>query len=265
MGESFKAQLKSGKTMIGTHITTRDPHWAEVMGTAGFDYYWVCAEHTELTLPDIYNILTAAKAAVHPTPCFVRVAENNPNLVKPILEMGPDGIIFPMSKTADDVRLAVASCMYPPKGIRGWCPRRINDYGLEPTDHYLDTVDERIMKIVQIETKEAVENLDEILTVDGVDAFIIGPCDLSASLGHIMDHTHPEVVSTIEYIIKKVHEAGKFIGVSYGPYDVPAIQLWLDRGVDMISVGGEIMYVYDGAHQTVKNFREALAASGRNK
>lgn len=261
----FKEALKSGKTMIGTHITTCDAHWAEVMGTAGFDYYWVCAEHTELTLPDIYNILTAAKAAVHPTPCFVRVAENNPNLVKPILEMGPDGIIFPMSKTVEDVKLAVASCMYPPKGIRGWCPRRINNYGLENTEDYLASVDDRIMKIIQIETREAVENLDEILEIDNVDAFIIGPCDLSASLGHIMDLMHEDVVAAIELIIKKVHDAGKYVGVSYGAYDTKSIQLWLDRDVDMISVGGEIMYVYDGAHQTIKNFQEAMSVSGRKK
>lgn len=262
---TFKDLLRSGKTMIGTHITTRDAHWAEVMGTAGFDYYWVCTEHTEITPPDVYNILTAARAAVHPTPCFVRVAENNPTLVKPLLEMGVDGIVFPMIKTAEDVKLAVASCMYPPAGIRGWCPRRINNYGLEDTQTYISTVDERIMKIIQIETREAVENLDDILKVDGVDAFIIGPCDLSGSLGHLMELDHPEVVRTIEQIIARVHAAGKFIGVSYGGYDKDSIQTWLDRGVDMISVGGEIMYVYDGAHETVKNFREAMKASGRNK
>lgn len=258
----FKEKLQQGKKMIGTHITTRDAHWAEVMGTAGFDYYWVCMEHTELTSPDVYNILTAAKAAVHPTLCFVRVAENNPNLVKPLLEMGADGIIFPMSKTAEDVKLAVASCTYPPRGIRGWCPRRANNYGLEDAKTYLENVDDRIMKIVQIETKEAVENLDEILKVDGVDAFIIGPCDLSASLGHIMELEHPDVVSTIQTIIRKIHASGKIVGVSYGAYDADSIKLWLDRGVDMISVGGEIMYVYDGAHQTIENFRKALSACG---
>lgn len=262
---NLREQLAEKKPLIGTHLTTRDSHWAELMGTAAFDYYWVCMEHTELTLPDVYNILTAAKASLHRPKCFVRIPENNPTLVKPLLEMGPDGIIFPMIKTADDVRLAVASCMYPPNGIRGWCPRRINNYGLEDTKNYLNTVDARIAKLIQIETREAVENLDEILTVEGVDAFIIGPCDLSASLGHIMELDHPEVVDAIEKVISKVHAANKFIGVSVGGYDTENIALWLRRNVDLISVGGEIMYVYDCAHQTVCNFNKACELCGRDK
>lgn len=261
----FKERLKGSKPLLGTHLTTRDSHWAEVIGTAEFDYFWICMEHTELALPDVYNILTAARASVNQPKCFVRIAENNPNLVKPLLEMGADGIIFPMIKTAEDVRLAVSACMYPPKGIRGWCPRRINQFGLEDLETYIETVDQRIMKLIQIETREAVENLDEILTVENVDAFIIGPCDLSASLGHIMELDHPEVVRVIEEVIGKVHSAGKHIGVSIGAYDSDSIAKWLKRGVDMISVGGEIMYVYDCAHQTTGNFRKALAVCGGNK
>lgn len=261
----FKERLNGDKPLLGTHLTTRDSHWAEVIGTAEFDYFWICMEHTELALPDVYNILTAAKASVNHPKCFVRIAENNPNLVKPLLEMGADGIIFPMIKTAEDVRLAVSACMYPPKGIRGWCPRRINQFGLEDLETYIETVDQRIMKLIQIETREAVENLDEILAVENVDAFIIGPCDLSASLGHIMELDHPEVVRVIEEVIGKAHSAEKHIGVSIGAYDSDSIAKWLKRGVDMISVGGEIMYVYDCAHQTTGNFRKALAACGGNK
>lgn len=261
----LEEKIAAGIPLFGTHLTTRDPHWAEVIGTAEFDYFWICMEHTELTLPDVYNILTAARASVHQPRCFVRIRENDPNLVKPLLEMGADGIIFPMIKTAEDVRLAVASCAYPPKGIRGWCPRRINNFGLEDLKTYIETVDRRITKLIQIETREAVEQLDEILRVEGAEVFIIGPCDLSASLGHIMELEHPEVVRAFEYIIEKVHGAGKRIGVSIGPYDVDSIAKWLKRGVDMISVGGEIMYVYDCAHQTIGNFRKALALCGGNK
>lgn len=261
----FKERLDGNRPLLGTHLTTRDSHWAEVIGTAEFDYFWICMEHTELTLPDVYNILTAAKASVHQPKCFVRIPENNPNLAKPLLEMGTDGIIFPMIKTAEDVRLAVSSCMYPPNGIRGWCPRRANHYGLEDLRTYIDTADQRIMRLIQIETREAVENLDEILAVEGVDVFIIGPCDLSASLGHIMELDHPEVVQTIERVIEKVHAAGQHIGVSIGAYDSDSIAKWLKRGVDMISVGGEIMYVYDCAHETTRNFRRALSLCGGNK
>lgn len=261
----FKERLNGDKPLLGTHLTTRDPHWAEVMGTAEFDYFWICMEHTELTLPDVYNILTAAKASVHQPKCFVRIPENNPNLVKPLLDMGADGIIFPMIKTAEDVRLAVAACTYPPEGIRGWCPRRANSYGLEDARSYIGGADRRIMKLIQIETREAVENLDEILTVEGVGAFIIGPCDLSGSLGHLMELDHPEVVRTVEEVIAKVHGAGQHVGVSIGGYDPDSIAKWLKRGVDMLSVGGEIMYVYDCAHQTTGNFRRALALCGGNK
>ena len=254
----LKAKAQQGNVLLGTHITTRDAHHAEVMGTAGFDYFWIDMEHTELTKSDVYNILTAAKASKNPPACFVRVAENNPVLVKPLLDMGPDGIIFPLIKTVEDVERAIASCTYPPKGTRGFCPRRIINYGMDDMQEYLATVDERLWKIIQIETKEALDNFEEIIKNPDVNAFIIGPCDLSASLGHLMEIDHPVVAEAIDYIIRTARAAGRLVGVSIGAYDTESLRKWIDRGINMISSGGEIMYVYDGANATVKNFKKAI-------
>ena len=245
--DAWKQKLNNGTPLLGTHITMPDIHSAELLGNCGFDYLWIDMEHTQLTKKEVCDILLASRAVKHPLATFVRIPSLDPVQVKPILEMGPTGIIFPMIRSREDVELAIASCQYPPEGIWGFGPRAAIRYGLDDLHVYIKSANRSIWKLIQIETAAAYEHLDELLTVPGVDAFIIGPCDFSGAFGHLPDFCHPDVMVKIDQVIQKVKNAGKLIGVSIGNYDGDSVELWLKKGVDLISVGNEPAFLLNGA------------------
>lgn len=186
---------------------------------------------------------------------FVRVAWNDPILVKPILEMDPSCVIFPFIKTASEARKAVKSCLYPPKGIRGFGPRRSIKYGITDIKKYIKKADTEIWKIIQIEHIDAVKNLEEILDVEGVDAIMIGPNDLAASIGYLGQNDHPEVKELMNISAKKIVKSGKPFGVSIG-YDPITIKEWIERGVNYIEVGCDVAFLLQSGIQAFKKTKK---------
>ena len=261
--DQWKDKIANGETLFGTHITNADMHNTEIMGRCGFDYLWIDMEHTQITKNDVCNILLAARAVGPQLATFVRVPVLDPTEVKPILEMGPTGIIFPMIRTPEDARLAVASCCYPPKGIRGFSPRAAVRYGLDDNTKYVNTINDQIWKMIQIETREAYENLDILLENQDVDVYVLGPCDFSGAFGHLPDYRHPEVMERIDTVVRKVKGAGRRLAVSIGAYDYDSIRIWIDKGVDMISVGSEVAYMVDGSLAALHNLRQAKENAGK--
>lgn len=243
-----------GKLVIGGHVFLTDPSISEAMASFGYDFLWIDAEHGPFDKERVLAHVVAANGAG--SAAFVRVAGNDPILIKPILEMGIDGIIIPMVCTAEEAKRAVAACLYPPRGNRGFGPRRAIRYGAIPMDEYLATADSSFLKIVQIEHVEAVKNLRPILAVKGLDAVIIGPNDLSASIGKLGKLGDPEVVALYDEIVAVCKKAGKPCGVSIGPGDRKFIQEWIGRGVDFISCGDEISFMAIGAAQTMAHIRD---------
>ncbi len=165
--------------------------------------------------------------------------------------------------TKEDVELAVSACSYPPKGIRGFSPRAAVRYGLDDVNDYVDTINDKIWKLIQIETQAAYENIDELLANTDVDMFIMGPCDFSGAFGHLPNFTHPEVMEKIDYVFDKVKKARRHIGVSIGAYDYDSVKMWIDKGVSMISVGSEPAFMVDGSKTALSNMRRAYEASGK--
>ncbi len=259
--DRWKQKIADGEVLFGTHITNADMHNAEILGHCGYDYFWIDMEHTQITKHDVCDILLAARAVGPQLATFVRVPVLDPAQVKPILEMGPTGIIFPMIFTKEDVELAVKACCYPPKGIRGFSPRAAVRYGIDDANEYVDTINDRIWKLVQIETKAAYENIDELLANTDVDMFIMGPCDFSGAFGHLPRFTDPEVMEKIDYVFDKVKKAGRHIGVSIGAYDYDSVKMWIDKGVSMISVGSEPAFMIDGSKTALANLRKAYEDS----
>lgn len=255
----LKEKLSRGAHLFGTHVCNADMHTAQVLASCGFDYLWIDMEHTEIGKRELYDILTGIQAAGGKTVPFVRVPKLDPDVVKPVLDMGAAGIIFPMIRTRDDVDLAVASCNYPPKGIRGFSPKGAVHFGLDDVQEYIATAGEKIWKLIQIETKEAYENLEDILGNPDVDAFIIGPADSSGAFGHLANYRHPEVLPHIVEAVKKIRQAGKPVAVSVGVYDYETAKFWLDMGVSMISMGTEFSYIIDGCRATLSNMEKAAA------
>lgn len=251
-----RKKLAEGKVLYGTHIFNDDVLTAHLIGQCGFDYLWIDMEHTELGKREVRDILISCRAENGKSARFVRVPKNDPDEVKPILDMGADGIIFPMIRTREDVDRAVASCYYPPEGIRGFFPRAAIHYGLDDVGTYIKNAGDNLWKIIQIETKEAYENLDEILGNDKVDAYIIGPMDSSGAFGHLTDYCHPDVISQIRTAIQKIRKNGKYVGVSIGGYDENAIRYWAELGINLISVGSECGYILDGCQKSLQNLKQ---------
>jgi len=246
--------LNSGRTAIGSHISLADSTVTEIMGDIGFDYLWIDTEHTSMTLEDLRNHLVAARATgVSP---IVRVPEVSQVKAKPILEMGPEGIVFPQVNSYEQALEAVAACRYPPKGNRGWGPRRAMHFGVDMTAQEYIAQSDDILTILQFENIAAYKDLDKILTIDGLDVILLGPCDLASSMGHIGDWWHPEVEKVVIDLFERVHKAGKKIGVSYGLCDNETMNYYKNLGPDMISLAAETDFIVHGCKKLLSDMKD---------
>ncbi|MDD3413443.1 MAG: aldolase/citrate lyase family protein [Lachnospiraceae bacterium] len=246
--QEIRKKLRAGELVVGGHTFYTDPAITASLGYQGFDFVWIDDEHAAFDKANILNHIVAADSAK--TASIVRLPWNDPVIAKPILEMGPDGIIFPMICSADEAKKAVAGCLYPPKGIRGFGPKRSSHYGAIPTKEYLKQAEDSFLRIVQIEHIDAVENLEEILQVEGVDLALVGPNDLSASIGHLGETRHEDVVKLYEQIIATCKKMKKPFGVSVGANDTVAIAYWIENGVSFIGCGDDISYICKGSQET---------------
>lgn len=250
-------KIKRGDISIGTHSMFG---WGggmltELYGTVGFDMVWIDTEHGAIDKSTLMNMLIGC--AVNNMAAFVRVAWNDKVLAKPILDMGADGIIFPMVLDAEQARAAVTACQYPPDGVRGWGPVRNMKYGAVGLDAYKEQA-KKVWTVIQIEDIRAVENIDSILAVEGLNAIIIGPCDLSGSMGHMGQTDHPEVKQAIDHVCARARAAGVPFGTSIG-YDENTITEWIHRGANFVFVDHEPGYVYRGAKNTFDGFRRLIS------
>ena len=252
----LKEKIKRGEKVLGTHSQLNNYQTTDLIASLGYDYLWLDTEHTSISLEQVEYHLMAARAWGVTT--LVRVPWNDPVRMKPILEMGPGGIIVPMVNSYEEALTAVKAMMYPPRGTRGYGPRHASMYGKMPLDEYLKNADEDIMRIIQIEHIDAVNDLDRIVTIEDIDAYIIGPMDLSASIGKMGKVDDPEVVALIEKIIATVHAAGKPVGVSYGMCPKEVIAMWRDRGVDMISLANEHDFILAQGQIVLNNLKEVM-------
>ncbi|MBO5751414.1 MAG: hypothetical protein J6R80_03315 [Kiritimatiellae bacterium] len=217
--------LNTGKTSIGAIITMSDLIASELAGDCGMDFVWIDAEHAPHTIQDVQKHLIALRG----TGCagLVRVRAGEPMLIKPYLDIAPDGIIVPMVNTPEQAEAAVAACRYPKTGIRGCGVRRAVRYGAVDFFDYLKESERWPLVICQIEHIDAVKNLDKILKVPGVDSFCIGPCDLSGSMGILNQMDDPELNKVLDEVALKIKKAGKWLGTAAGGFS-----RWKERGVD---------------------------------
>jgi 2-dehydro-3-deoxyglucarate aldolase/4-hydroxy-2-oxoheptanedioate aldolase len=232
----------------GTHAKFTDSSLVEILAISGFDYIWIDGEHGAMSIETINNHIRAAQAKG--AAAFLRVPWNDPVLVKPYLEMGVDGIIFPFVITAEEAMKAVASCTYPLQGVRGFGPGRCNDYGLMDQNVYLEKA-KSIWKIIQIEHIDAVKNIDGILAVEGIDAIVVGMSDLSSSMGILNQLHNPELKALLDDVAKKILESGIPFGIAMSSFDEEIVSDWKRRGVSLITIGGDQDFVREGAIDTL--------------
>lgn len=240
-------KARNKELVVGAHVFFAHYEITEAFGFIGYDFVWIDGEHSAFDREKILANIIAANSGG--TASFVRVAWNDPVLIKPILEMGPDGIILPMISTAEEARRAVAACTYPPEGIRGFGPRRANRYGTMATDEYLQNVNQSFLKIMQIESYQGVENLEEIMAVPGVDLIMVGPNDLSGSLGLLGQTRHPEVMKYFDLLAEKCLKTNMPFGTSLCTSDEESIRDWINRGVDLIGCADDLSLVRTGGQR----------------
>lgn len=237
---------------IGSGISFTDATVSEALCNV-LDFIWVDMEHNPFSLETVQAHMMATKGTqVAP---IVRVPWNDPVLIKPILDIGAAGVIAPMVCTADEAKRFVSACLYPPQGIRGFGPRRPTNYGLTMTPEFCAEANATIFPIAQIEHATAVKNIDEILAVPGIAAVMIGPMDLSGSMGYPVQPNHPKVVEAIDHVIARAKKAKVYVGM--GVTDDPDfVRRWIDKGVSMLFIPPDYMLLLRAAKQFVEVIRE---------
>ena len=231
-------KISRGDLVLGTVVMLADPTISEILTTCGYDFLWIDMEHTALGKPEVDRHIVAARSqGVAP---FVRVPWNDPVLAKPILEMGPAAIVFPFVNTPEDAARAAGACRYPPEGVRGFGPLRANLYGALGLDEYLKTAEREPWVVVQIEHVKAVRNLDAICQVPGIDSLLVGPFDLSASVGKPGKTSDPEVVELMDEIARVSRERGMCFGAFALSTDETSIRQWLERGASWLALDTDL-------------------------
>ncbi len=250
--DGFRAKLAAGQTCLGTVITFTDATVTELLCQV-LDFVWIDMEHNALSLETVQAHLMATKGS--DTTALVRVPWNDPVLIKPVLDIGAPGIIVPLVRSADEARRAVAACLYPPEGIRGFGPRRASNYGALGGPEFCRAANASIMPIVQIEHIEAVESIEEILAIPRLASIVFGPNDLAGSMGLMGQPRHPDVLKAIESVIVKARKAGIPVGIGIGD-DPDQLADWIARGVQWLAMGGDCSLLLRAARETVAAVRQ---------
>lgn len=251
----FKAALAARRKQIGFWLSMADPYLAEVSATAGFDWLLVDSEHAPNDLRSILAQLQAV--AAYPGEPVVRPANGDPALLKRLLDIGARNLLVPMVDTAEQARALVAAVRYPPHGIRGVGSAVGRASRWSARTDYLDISDDEICLLVQAETATALDNLEAISDVEGVDGVFIGPADLAASMGHRGKPTHPEVQQAIDGAIRKIVAAGKAAGTLTS--DPALARHYLELGCTFVATGVDILMFAHAARKLARDFSDVRA------
>ena len=243
-------KFKKNKRVIGTSISSIDPQISGALACAGYDLIWIDTEHSILERRDVFNHIVEVQS--FDIPALVRVPWNDPVFVKPYLDMGCDGLIFPMISSAREAKNAIESITYPPNGIRGYGPLRANNYGFDTS--YVNHARENTLCFLQIESTDAVNDINNICAIHGVNALLIGAMDLSASLGRLGDFKNAEYISSVKRIIKAADNTGITVGCCV-PNRLEDLHFYLDLGIGFLLVEGDISMLARCARSAVEEIR----------
>jgi 2-keto-3-deoxy-L-rhamnonate aldolase RhmA len=249
---ALKEKLAKGDVCVGTWVTIGHPDVPDIFEAMGFEWLIFDGEHAPLGPESLSGMIQAIDPdRICP---IVRIGAAEQYMVKAALDMGAHGIICPLVNTAEDAEKVVSFAKYPPVGVRGVAPRKAADYGLSFKE-YLRTANDQTLVVAQIETKEALGNLEGILSTQGVDVAFVGPSDLTMSLGLYDDRSNPKVIEAMKTVIERCKHHGKTPGVlAATPEEVKrAVSL----GFKFIGLGSDTRFMIGGA----KTYLEAAGRS----
>ncbi|BAW24142.1 4-hydroxy-2-oxoheptanedioate aldolase [Pseudomonas putida] len=229
----FKQRLRSGEPQIGLWLGLADAYCAELAANAGFDWLLIDGEHAPNDLRGMLAQLQAV--APYSSQAVIRPVIGDTALIKQVLDIGAQTLLVPMVETAEQAQQLVKAMHYPPKGVRGVGSALARASRWNSIPGYLEHADEQMCLLVQIENKEGLANLDEIVAVEGVDGVFIGPADLSAAMGHRSNPGHPEVQAAIEDAIVRIGKASKAAGILSA--DEKLARRYIELGCTFVAVG----------------------------
>ena len=256
----MRSKLRAGEIVLGAGVTLFDPTVTEALA-ADVDFLWIDLEHNATTTESMLAHLIAARAGGAAS--IVRIPSNDVGWIKRVLDSGAEGIILPRSYSAKEAADFVSACRYPPQGTRGFGPRRPMQYGRLEQQDYLRQANRDLFVCVQVETVELLAEIDEVLKIDGLDSLVLGPQDLSGSMGRLGDTTHPDVVDAMRTVATKTRAAGKFIGSGLGA-NPDFARVLIDCGVQWLQAGNDFEYMLQGCRRTFAAIRGADAPADGN-
>lgn len=247
---NFKARLETGNTLFGLWSTLSSSNVAEILGGAGFDWLLFDAEHSPIELSELVHLLRAAQGSS--ASLAVRVPWNDPVLIKRALDLGVETLLIPFVQNAEEAKAAVTACRYPPAGRRGVAgATRASAYGRNKS--YARNAEKNLSIVVQVETQEALENLEAIASVGGIDGVFLGPSDLSASMGFLGEPAHPDVQRKLHWCVDCLLELGKPAGILAA--DAEAAKRYATWGYRFIAAGVDAIMLVRAADQLLKDLR----------
>lgn len=256
MDRTLKYKLANKQPVVGSWISLASEETCEIMVRSGFDWLAIDMEHTAIGVNEMANLIRIIDlAGITP---IVRVGANDPLLIKRALDSGAHGIIAPMINTPVDAEAAVSAAYYPPKGTRGVGLHRAQGYGRN-FDEYRKWMEDGPLVIAQIEHKDGVSNLDAIMATPGLDAFFVGPYDLSASFGTPGGFENPLVFEAMRTVDRAVKEGPIAGGIHVVEPDAAALAQHIDAGHRFIAYGVDMIFLtgaLDAARSTVQSVLE---------
>jgi 2-dehydro-3-deoxyglucarate aldolase len=248
---SLKEKLRTNTLTIGSWVTIGHQSVVEIMTSAGFEWLTIDLEHSVIELSDAQNMIAHIKSAgLH---ALVRVGKNDDLIIKRVMDAGADGVIVPMVNSGEDAKRAVESVKYPPMGKRGVGLARAQKYGTG-FDEYKKWLHEESVVIAQVEHIESVRNIDAILTTPGIDGIIIGPYDLSGSIGIPGEFEKPEVIEALEKVKNACKKHNKPLGFHVISSDHQALQSKISEGYTFLAFSLDFYFLGDKARSEMKHF-----------
>jgi 4-hydroxy-2-oxoheptanedioate aldolase len=247
----WRAALAGQEPVTGMWVASGSAVCAEICAGAGFDWLLIDSEHAPNDLRSILAQLQAV--AAYPVTPVIRPPSGDPVLIKQLLDIGVEVLLIPMVESRAQARALVAATRYPPAGIRGVGSALARASRWNRVEGYLDRAGETVSVLVQIESRAGLDAIADIAATDGVDGVFLGPADLAASLGHLGEQDHPEVVNAVEDAIKAITAAGKPAGVNAFPPDLA--ERYLQAGARFILVGADVTLLARGSEQLAARHR----------
>ncbi|MDR6868974.1 4-hydroxy-2-oxoheptanedioate aldolase [Microbacterium resistens] len=257
---SFRERLSSAaRPLIGMWACSGSPLVTEVAAGSGLDWLLIDMEHSANTLESV--LVQLQVAAAYPIVPVVRVPFNDVVAIKQVLDLGAQNLLVPMVSSAEEARAAVRAVRYPPDGVRGVGSALARSARWNRVDGYLQDSALHTSLTVQVENAAGVEAAAEIAAVDGVDAVFVGPSDLAASLGHLGQQTHPEVLDAVARTFAAVKAAGKPVGVN--AFDPVAADAYIAQGADFVAVGADVALLARASESLAARFIPASDGTDR--